>query len=31
MQSDPRMMDCFKEITGIYLMDVQEQNMKSQE
>ena len=31
MQTDPRMMDCFKELTGIDLMDVQEQNMKSQE
>lgn len=25
MQTDPRMMDCFKELTGIDLMDVQEQ------
>jgi hypothetical protein len=24
MQTDPRMMDCFKELTGIDLMDVQE-------
>ena len=29
MQTDPRMMDCFKELTGIDLMDVQEQNLKS--
>jgi hypothetical protein len=28
MQTDPRMMDCFKELTGIDLMDVQEQSMK---
>lgn len=28
-QSDPRMMDCFKVLTGIDLMDVQEKEMKA--
>lgn len=28
-QSDPRMMDCFKVLTGIDLQDVQEQEMKT--
>lgn len=29
VQSDPRFMDVFKELTGIDLMDMQEQKMKS--
>ena len=29
VQSDPRMMDVFKEITGIDLMDMQAQQMKA--
>ena len=28
IQTDPRFMDVFKELTGIDLMDVQEQQMK---
>jgi hypothetical protein len=31
VQTDPRMMDVFKEITGIDLMDMQAQQMKSKE
>jgi hypothetical protein len=28
IQTDPRFMDVFKELTGIDLMDLQEQNLK---
>lgn len=31
VQTDPRMMDVFKEITGIDLMDMQAQQQKSKE
>lgn len=30
VQTDPRFMDVFKELTGIDLMDMQEQKMKSE-
>ena len=29
-QSDPRLMDCFQVLTGINLMDMQENEMKKQ-
>jgi hypothetical protein len=31
IQSDPRFMDVFKELTGIDLMDVQEKEMKNKD
>jgi len=31
MQMDPRFMDIFKELTGIDLMDVQENQMKNKD
>jgi hypothetical protein len=31
MQSDPRFMDVFKELTGIDLMDMQSQQMKNKD